>query len=209
MTTREVEKETIKINRLFVDESKISRHLFCQICKQVLNNPIVLDCGHTFCYECVKNLLQINTTNSNINKNNNKRKNNKNSSSLSHHCPKCNEIVTYSSMEETSRDLLAYNLVMELEVKCNNNNFCPWQGKLSELVAHQEKCQKTLKIIEENTENKEKRISGETEGNGNKEKEKDKDNKITVNHDKENVRKEQEKITPNQKEDFRLLFSEN
>ena len=39
---------------------------------------------------------------------------------------------------------------MELEVSCNNVGKCPWIGHLSELVAHQNLCDKTLKILEDN-----------------------------------------------------------
>ena len=60
-------------------------------------------------------------------------------------CPKCH-FKNFSC--KISRDLLAYNLVMELEVSCNNVGKCPWIGHLSELVAHQNLCDKTLKILE-------------------------------------------------------------
>ena len=45
---------------------------------------------------------------------------------------------------------MAYNLVMELEVSCNNIGKCPWIGHLSELVSHQNMCDKAIKILEEN-----------------------------------------------------------
>ena len=54
---------------------------------------------------------------------------------------------------------MAYNLVMELEVSCNNVGKCPWIGHLSELVAHQNICDKTMKILEENNKKIIKRIS--------------------------------------------------
>lgn len=175
----DVEKETIKISRIFVNESEISPHLKCFICKTVFNNPVVVDCGHSFCYECIKPFFQ-GTTNKN-------KKNKKNPK-----CPKCNEIIT-SSINETSRDLLAYNLVMDLEVKCNNHNICPWQGKLSELIAHKTNCDKTLKIIEENQkkEEKDKRNSQLSTSHGSENKYLDTKNnsnnneKITINMDEE------------------------
>ena len=124
MTKAEIEKETIKIERLFLDEKKISRHLICNICKKVFNNPVLLDCGHTFCFDCINQKLKENNE-----------------------CPKCHE---KNFTLELSRDLLAYNLVMELEVSCNNVGKCPWVGHLSELVAHQNICDKTMKILEDN-----------------------------------------------------------
>ena len=60
MTKTGLEKETIKIERLFLDEKKISRHLICSICKKVFNNPVLIDCDHTFCYECIKQKLKEN-----------------------------------------------------------------------------------------------------------------------------------------------------
>ena len=134
MTKNKIEKETIKIERLFLDEKKISRHLICSLCKKVFNNPILIDCGHTFCYDCITKKLK---------ENNNE-------------CPKCHE-KNFSL--EFSRDLMAYNLVMELEVSCNNVGKCPWIGHLSELVAHQNICDKTMKILEENNKKIIKRIS--------------------------------------------------
>ena len=125
MTTKGFEKETINIERLFIDEKKISRHLICSICKKVFNNPVLIDCEHTFCFDCIKQKLK---------ENNNE-------------CPKCHQ-KNYSL--SFSRDLMAYNLVMELEVSCNNIGKCPWIGHLSELVAHQNICDKTMKILEEN-----------------------------------------------------------
>jgi len=134
MTKNKIEKETIKIERLFLDEKKISRHLICSLCKKVFNNPVLIDCGHTFCYDCIYQKLK---------ENNNE-------------CPKCHE-KNFSL--DFSRDLMAYNLVMELEVSCNNVGKCPWIGHLSELVAHQNICDKTMKILEENNKKIIKRIS--------------------------------------------------
>ena len=134
MTKNKIEKETIKIERLFLDEKKISRHLICSLCKKVFNNPVLIDCGHTFCYDCIAQKLK---------ENNNE-------------CPKCHE-KNFSL--EFSRDLMAYNLVMELEVSCNNVGKCPWIGHLSELVAHQNICDKTMKILEKKKKKIIKRIS--------------------------------------------------
>ena len=134
MTTNNIEKETIKIERLFLDEKNISPHLICFICKKVFNNPVLIDCGHTFCYSCLTKKLKENGG----------------------YCPRCH-FKNFSS--KISRDLLAYNLVMELEVSCNNVGKCPWIGHLSELVAHQNLCDKTIKILEDNKKKYVKNIS--------------------------------------------------
>ena len=125
MNTNNRDKETITIERLFLEEKKISPHLICFICKKVFNNPVLIDCGHTFCYSCIIKKLKENGG----------------------FCPKC---YFKNNSYKLSRDLLAYNLVMELEVSCNNVGKCPWIGHLSELVAHQNLCDKTLKILEDN-----------------------------------------------------------
>ena len=128
------EKETIKYKRIFLDEKKISPHLFCTICKQVFNNPVVLNnCNHTFCYECIKQKLKDKDE-----------------------CPICH-IKNLSS--KLSKNLLAYNLIMELEVSCNNMGICPWIGHLSELVSHQIYCNKAIKVLEENNKNLLKNIT--------------------------------------------------
>ena len=134
MTKTNLERETIKIDRLFLDEKKISRHLICSICKKVFNNPVLIDCDHTFCLECIKQKLKDNND----------------------ECPICHQ-KNYSL--NFSRDLMAYNLVMELEVTCNNVGKCPWVGRLSELVSHQNICDKTIKILEENKKQFVKNIS--------------------------------------------------
>ena len=178
MISNTIDTETIKIERLFLEEKKISPHLICFICKKVFNNPVLIDCGHTFCYSCLKQKLKENGG----------------------FCPFCHE-KNYST--KISRDLLAYNLVMELEVSCNNVGKCPWIGHLSELVAHQTLCDKTMKIIEDNNkdyvkniskrfsfnrdkynenENNNSNIFNRTEIKKNKKNEKNKDDEIMINN---------------------------
>ena len=125
MKINNIEKDNISIERTFLEEKKISPHLICFLCQKVFNNPALIDCGHTFCYNCLIRKLKENGG----------------------YCPKCHA-KNFST--KISRDLLAYNLVMELEVSCNNVGKCPWVGHLSELEAHQNLCDKTIKILEEN-----------------------------------------------------------
>ena len=201
-----IEKETIKFERLFLDEKKISLHLICSICKKVFNNPVLLDCGHTFCYDCIKKKLKDSND----------------------ECPKCHE-KNFSL--ELSRDLMAYNLVMELEVSCNNVGKCPWVGHLSELVAHQTICDKTMKILEENNKKIIKTISKRFSYDKNYDRDKGKDNIIfrsevkkgKISKDTEtminNLKKEKENFFDNtnakkrelknekEKQEFKRLFS--
>ena len=130
-----VENETIKIDRQFLDEKKISPHLFCPICKKVFNNPVLIECGHTFCLECIKNHFKS-----------------------SKKCPikKCD--FKQNQPSNYSRDLTAYNLVMELEVSCSNEG-CPWTGHLSDLTSHHNLCDKVKKNMKENEKQIVKNIS--------------------------------------------------
>ena len=154
MLSDNLEKETIKIERIFLDEKKISPHLICYICKKVFNNPVLIDCGHTFCYSCLKQKLKENGD----------------------YCPKCHE---KNNSLNISRDLMAYNLVMELEVSCNNVGKCPWVGHLSELVSHQNMCDKAIKILEENNKKFVKNISKRF-SYGNDKSNENKDNDSTI-----------------------------
>ena len=210
MITNTIGNETIKIERLFLEEKKISPHLICFICKKVFNNPVLIDCGHTFCYSCLTQKLKENGG----------------------YCPFCH-LKNYST--KISRDLMAYNLVMELEVSCNNVGKCPWIGHLSELVAHQNSCDKAMQIIENNNkeyvkniskrfsynkdinkenENNDSTIFNRTEVKKNKTKEEKKDDEIMIN----NLEKLKQKIIDTNKklkvienkgrvEEFKKLFS--
>ena len=211
MKTNNLSKETISVERLFLDEKKISPHLICFICKKVFNNPVLIDCGHTFCYSCLTKKLKENGG----------------------YCPKCH-FKNFSS--KISRDLMAYNLVMELEVCCNNVGKCPWIGHLSELVSHQNLCDKTIKILEDNKKKYVKNISKRFSNDGNNYKEneinginifsrtevKNKNNKLNMNKDAETMinnmqkikekfmnntnKKEKETISPEELEEIKKLF---
>ena len=74
---------------------------------------------HTFCSTC----LNIWTEES--------KKVNKN-------CPICRKKIDF---KEISFDLMAYNLIGEIEVHCNNmENGCMWEGTIAELATHLEDC---------------------------------------------------------------------
>lgn len=130
-----VEDETIKIDRQFLDEKKISPHLFCPICKKVFNNPVLIECGHTFCLECIKKHFK---------------------SSLKCPLKKCD--YKQPQTKKFSRDLTAYNLVMELEVSCSNEG-CPWTGHLSDLTSHHNLCDKVKENMKKNKHQIVKEIS--------------------------------------------------
>jgi len=102
-----------KINPKFVNQS-ISRYLYCCICDEIFNNPIrIKECGHTFCKTCLKKWAKINK-----------------------HCPLCRKEFNIKNIK---RDNIAYNIINDLEVFCNNDN-CPWKGKLLNLKKHLKNC---------------------------------------------------------------------
>ena len=112
----------------YVNPERISPYLHCVICQEVFTDPIRLNCGHTFCGKCIEHWF------------------------LSRYkCPTCRAKVI-----EFSKDLLAYDLVNDLEVKCHNEEKgCPWKGALSELNNHLKVCEESLKIILEEKKKKE------------------------------------------------------
>lgn len=121
---KQYEKDTYTIERNFINSEKISQHLQCSICSLVFNNPMRLDCGHTFCYKCIMNLIM------NYNK----------------LCPICRVSINEGCI---SRDLLAYNIINDLEVTCNNEmKGCPWKGQLVELENHLKLCDENIVYLQ-------------------------------------------------------------
>ena len=116
-------EQNTSIQRSFIHPEKISEVLHCCICDEVFNNPMRLDCGHTFCFVCLENWLKKNDQ-----------------------CPNCRTKINYTFI---SRDLLAYNIIMSLEVCCNNANIgCPWKGKLFDLNNHMKVCNENISIVQ-------------------------------------------------------------
>jgi hypothetical protein len=84
-----------QIVRKFVNTNLISKHLLCTICQEVFNVPIRINCAHTFCTNCI---TQWSTKNS--------------------ACPICRQKFI---LKDFTRDLIASNMIDDLEVICNNN----------------------------------------------------------------------------------------
>ena len=124
----------------FVNLTDVSKHLYCCICEEIFVKPIrIKECGHTFCKKCLKSWEKY-----------------------SKNCPLCRKNFVFKN---TKRDIIAYNIINDLEVFCNNDN-CPWKGKLVELKKHLKKCNmdsskmnNKLKEILEIDSNKNKRNS--------------------------------------------------
>jgi hypothetical protein len=82
----------IKNERKFVSLGIISKHLFCTICQEVLDDPWRVKCGHTFCRKCIDEWIKKNSN-----------------------CPICREKCNVS---EFSKDLIASSIIGDLEVTC-------------------------------------------------------------------------------------------
>ena len=118
---KRISSNEILIDRHFVDEDHINQHLKCSVCLSIFNDPVRLECGHTFCKKCIKMWI---------------KKHNE--------CPCCRINVT---PKDFYPDLMALNLINELEVQCNNFPDCNWKGKLEDLVTHFSSCGKALEAI--------------------------------------------------------------
>ena len=106
--------ENKKPNPKFVNQNNISKYLYCSICEETFNNPIrIKECGHTFCKLCLKKWNKYNKN-----------------------CPLCRKDFIFKNIK---RDNIAYNIINDLEVFCNNKN-CPWKGTLLNLKKHLKNC---------------------------------------------------------------------
>lgn len=114
--------QNYNIERKFTKKDSISLNLQCTICYDVFNNPLRLNCGHTYCSSCIFDWIQ-----------------------KKDECPNCRQKINTNLI---SRDLLAFTLIEELEVSCNNDELgCPWKGHLSDLLAHLNLCNQTKDIL--------------------------------------------------------------
>ena len=100
--------------RKFVNKDEISEFLVCSICSEIFVGPVrIKKCGHTFCYGCLVEWGQKHNI-----------------------CPLCREKFTE---DDIKRDLIAYNIINDLDVFCKNEG-CPWKGKLMNIPHHLEDC---------------------------------------------------------------------
>lgn len=101
------------VKRCFINLSNVSKYLYCVICREIFNDPHRLQCGHTFCKECIVKWAKMKSG-----------------------CPICR---SYFNVHDIQRDLVGYNMVNELEVYCNNRG-CPWKSSLQNLNEHLKQC---------------------------------------------------------------------
>jgi len=50
--------ESVIIERRFISSDELPEIIFCNICDEIYNNPMRLNCGHIFCLICLENCLK-------------------------------------------------------------------------------------------------------------------------------------------------------
>lgn len=101
------------LKRRFINLSNVSKYLYCVICRDIFDDPVRLQCGHTFCKRCIVEWAKMKSG-----------------------CPICR---SYFDVNEMQRDLVGFNMVNELEVYCCNAG-CPWKSSLQNLKEHLKQC---------------------------------------------------------------------
>ena len=93
----------------FIDETKKNlEDLVCPICHEILNDPLITNCGHLFCGRCLQR-----------------------GGSRVKNCPVCRE--EYTSMS----DQFHARKINGLKVKCSNaGKGCEWSGELRDAESH-------------------------------------------------------------------------
>jgi hypothetical protein len=110
-----------QLERNFVNSTIISRHLICTICQEVFYDPKRITCGHTFCHKCISQWIHRNKS-----------------------CPSCR--TTGISLNDLYKDLIASNIIDELEVTCIYKSIrslkidCPFKQPLINLPDHVKNC---------------------------------------------------------------------
>ena len=115
-----VKDSTTLEKRLFVERSRISRHLACSICLDVFSDPVMpAQCQHTFCRKCLSSLAA-------------------NSRTASIPCPYCRKNFKIATLKT---NILAASLINELEIYCSNRAVgCPWKGEIQRIPTHLKIC---------------------------------------------------------------------
>ena len=92
----------------------------CAVCHDVLKDASSLNCGHSFCTECINSLYLMDSPS----------------------CPTCRADITSSNPNYAVR-----GIIDSLEVSCpDGGGECGWKGKVGELQSHGDICM--YKVIE-------------------------------------------------------------
>lgn len=93
----------------------LNENLICGINKGILENPINLNCGHSFCKECITTWLKIKKV-----------------------CPLCMKDINYDINDRATNYILK-NIIDNLEINCTEKT-CDWSGNLGSLQNHYNEC---------------------------------------------------------------------
>jgi hypothetical protein len=105
-----------------------SQHLTCVICTELFSKPVRIPCGHTFCEACIKEWVGMAARG--------EKKG----------CPQCR--TPFPGMKASHRDLLAANIIDDLEIMCNVRGVhCSWRGRLSERATHEKGCRARRALV--------------------------------------------------------------
>lgn len=95
----------------FVDE--VDQSLLCQMCSKVLEEPMVADCGHSFCSPCMQKALTKKRVT----------------------CPTCRQVITNDQLSPAGDDLVEQ--LGKLSLHCKNQaSGCETVTHLKEMDAH-------------------------------------------------------------------------
>ena len=86
----------------------------CAICHDVLKDARALNCGHTFCAECIASCRESNNNPS---------------------CPNCRVVVTSSNPNYIVREVIG-----GLSVRCPDSEECEWNGQINDIDSHGNMC---------------------------------------------------------------------
>ena len=86
----------------------------CAICHDVLKDACALNCGHTFCAECIESCR---------------------ASSNNPSCPNCRVVVTSSNPNYIVREVIG-----GLSVRCPDSEECEWNGQINDIDSHGNTC---------------------------------------------------------------------
>lgn len=97
----------------FEEDERISECFYCPICSEIFDNPIILQCGHSFCHKCCEHAINSKFTN----------------------CAVCRfEIEMPPRM---IKNITLNNIISELLVHCiEKEKGCDWIGKRDNLRNH-------------------------------------------------------------------------
>jgi hypothetical protein len=104
-------------SEVFFDQEAIDNEILrCVISGEVLNDPHIDDCGHTFCLSCIEKLIQY-----------------------SSRCPFSRRNLECSTPKP---NLVVRSLLENLSVRCPSlSDSCNWTGKYLQLAAHESECE--------------------------------------------------------------------